>query len=368
MATLKYLLEKEVKQFMRNAFLPKMIIGFPLMVMLILPLITVMDVRNIKLTIVDNDHSTTSQDLVGKIRASNYFILETISKNYPEALSQIEYGSADVILEIPSYFENNIVSGSATEVQISANAVDGSKGSLGGSYLSNIINDFNAELAQNAGTPRHTMVSIEVQNRYNEFLDYRNYMIPALIAILLILLCGLLPALNIVLEKEKGTIEQINVTPVSKTVFILAKLIPYWVMGLVVLSICFVIAWAVYGLVPVGSLLTIYCASILFIVTMSGFGLIISNYSATLQQALFVVFFFILVFVLMSGLFTPASSMPGWAEAISSFIAPRYLIEIMRNVYLEGSGFADLVPQFLALGGFVVVVNIAAVLSYSKRS
>ena len=170
------------------------------------------------------------------------------------------------------------------------------------------------------------------------------------------------------LEKENGTIEQMNVTPVSKTMFILAKLIPYWVMGLVVLTICFVVAWAVYGLVPLGSFLTIYCASILFIFIMSGFGLIISNYSATLQQALFVIFFFIMTFILMSGLFTPTKSMPVWAEIVSSFIPPRYLIEIMRNVYLKGGGFVDLYPKFLALGGFVVVVNFIAVLSYRKRS
>lgn len=368
MAALKYLLEKEIKQFMRNAFLPKMVIAYPLIIMLIMPLVTTMDVRNIKLAIVDNDHSTISQELITKIGASNYFMLEALPESYPAALTQIEFGKADIIMEIPTDFEQSIVSGSATEIQLSANAVNGSKGSLGSSYLGTIINDFNAEIDQKRGIPASAKLQLLVQNRYNQYLDYRIYMIPALMVVLLILLCGLLPALNIVQEKEKGTIEQINVTPISKTTFIFAKLIPYWVMGFLVLTLSFGIAWAVYGLVPQGSFITIYAAAALFILVMSGFGLIISNYSATLQQALFVVFFFIQVFMLMSGLFTPARSMPLWAEWVSACVPPRYFIEIMRNVYLKGSDFMDLYTKFLALGGFALVMNCVAVLSYRKRS
>lgn len=368
MATLKYLLEKEIKQFMRNAFLPKMVIAYPLLIMLFMPLVTTMDVKDIKMTIVDNDHSSTSRDLIAKIGTSNYFILETISADYPEALGRIELGEADIVMEIPSYFERDIVAGKGTDVQISANAVNGSKGSIGGSYLGNIIHDFNTGLNYKTGASTLSGVNMVVQNRYNQHLNYRVYMIPGLMVILLILLCGLLPAFNIVLEKENGTIEQLNVTPISRTNFILAKLIPYWVIGLLVLTLCFIIASVVYGLVPQGSFFTIYGAAILLIWTMSGFGLIISNYSATLQQALFVIFFFIMVFMLMSGLFTPVRSMPEWAQWVSAFIPPRYLIEVMRDVYLKGSGFIDLQQKFLMLGGFVIAVNCVAVFSYKKRS
>ena len=368
MAALKFLLEKEVKQFMRNAFLPKMVIAYPLLIMLVMPLITTMDVKDIKLTIVDNNHSTTSKNLIDKTGASNYFILEILSENYYEALNKIELGKVDIIMEIPSNFEQDIMSGSSTEVQIAANAVNGSKGALGGNYLGNIISDFNAELSDKIGLHRPHAISMVVQNRYNQYLDYRIYMIPALMVILLILLCGLLPALNIVLEKENGTIEQMNVTPISKATFILAKLIPYWVIGVIILTICFGISWAVYGFVPQGSFIVIYAAAVLFILIMSGFGLIISNYSETLQQALFVVFFFIMVFILMSGLFTPIRSMPEWAQLVSGAIPPRYFIDIMRNVYLKGGGFVDLAPNFFALGGFVVVVNLIAIISYKKRT
>mgnify|MGYP002239085503 FL=1 len=122
---------------------------------------------------------------------------------------------------------------------------------------------------------------------------------------LLMMLCGFLPALNIVSEKEFGTIEQINVTPVSKFTFILAKLIPYWVTGMLILTISIILAWLVYGLVPAGHLWLLYFFALLFIIVISGMGLVVSNYSRTMQQAMFVMFFFVIIIMLMSGLFTP---------------------------------------------------------------
>ena len=197
-------------------------------------------------------------------------------------------------------------------------------------------------------------------------MDYKNFMIPAYMVIVIILLGGFLPALNIVGEKEKGTIEQINITPVRKTTFIFAKLIPYWIMGLIVLSICMLLAWAVYGLSPNGGIWTVYLFSLLFIFALSGFGLVVSNYSDTMQQAMFVMFFFILVFMLMSGLLTPISSMPRWAQVITWLNPPRYFIEMMRGVYLQGCSLADLSHQLLALLGFDIFFGTWAVMSYRK--
>ena len=170
---------------------------------------------------------------------------------------------------------------------------------------------------------------------------------------LLTIVCGFMPALNIVSEKEIGTIEQINVSPVGKFQFILAKLIPYWVIGFVVLSISFVLAWLVYGLVPAGNLLTIYAGMALYVLTVSGLGLLVSNTSDTMQQAMFVMFFFMIV--------------PGWAQKITLFNPLRYFIQIMRMIYLKGSGFADLLTQFSALAVFTVTINLWAVLSYRKN-
>lgn len=369
MSPIRFLIVKEFKQFFRNAFLPKMAIMFPLMVMLVMPLVTTMDVRNISVAVVDNDNSITSTRLIDKIKASNYFELDGVQLTYSASLVEVEYGAADVVLEIPRDFEKDFLLQNSPILQISANAVSGTKGSLGGSYINSIIMEFSQmELAQVTGIALNAPVNIDVVNMYNPTLTYRNYMIPALMVMVFIMLCAVLPALNIVSEKEIGTIEQMNATPVTKTTFILSKLIPYWIMGFVVFSLCFVIAWAVYGLLPVGSFFAIYVAAIIFTFVMSGFGLLLSNYSSTMQQALFVAFFFIMIFMLMSGLFTPVKSMPDWAQWVSTLNPPRHFIDILRGVYLKGADIVDLWPRFVALGAFAVVFNIMAVVSYRKRS
>ena len=251
--------------------------------------------------------------------------------------------------------------------------MNGTKGGLGSSYLSSIINDYAAELRSEhpeAATVSGTFPSIQVdtQGLFNPNLNYKLYMIPALMVMLLTLICGFLPALNVVSEKEVGTIEQINVTPVPKFVFILAKLLPYWLIGFLVLTVCFILAWLIYGIVPVGHFLLIYFFAVLFVLVMSGFGLVISNYSATMQQSMFVMWFCLLVVILMSGLFTPVSSMPEWAQIITIFNPLKYFMEVMRMIYLKGSGFFDLLPQFGILLLFAVVFNSWAVISYRKNN
>ena len=364
--TLGYLIRKEFKQFFRNPFLPKLVIAFPVMIMLVIPWIVNMDIKNIRLTVVDKDGSSTSGKLIRTLGASEYFILEDVTGSYPEALRQLEKGRTDAVVEIPGYFEQDLVSEGRTQVQISLNAVNQIKGALGSNYLNAVCADFFAEnFAPVSVSPFPApRVSISVQNKFNPYMDYKNFMIPAYMVIVIILLGGFLPALNIVGEKEKGTIEQINITPVRKTSFIFAKLIPYWVMGLIVLSICMLLAWAVYGLSPHGGIC--YLFSLLFIFALSGFGLIVSNYSDTMQQAMFVMLFFILVFMLMSGLLTPISSMPRWAQVITWLNPPRYFIEMMRGVYLQGCSLADLSHQLLALLGFDIFFGTWAVMSYRK--
>lgn len=353
---LKYLIEKEFKQIMRNSFLPRMIIMFPFIMMLVIPWVTNLEVKNIKLNVVDNDRSTTSKRLVHEMESSNYFIFKGLSPTYNDALKEVELGNADIIATIPQHYERDIVNNNPTHVLIAANSVNGTKGSMGASYLSNII------------TPSNAKEPITVINLFNVYQDYKVFMIPALMAILMILFCGFMPALNIVGEKESGTIEQINVTPVSKFAFILAKLIPYWIIGLVVMSICFVLSWLVYGITPVGSLLLIYCLAALLALTMSGLGLIISNYSDTMQQAMLVMWFCMVCFILLSGLFTPVRSMPDWAQTITIINPMKYFIDGMRTVFIRGGNILSISLQATALGIFAVIMNLWAVWSYRKNS
>jgi len=375
---LRFLIEKEFKQIFRNSFLPKIIFVMPLMVMLVFPWAANQEVKNVNLSVVDNDHSTFSERLVHKVTSSGYFRLTDVSATSSEAMNSINAGIADVILEIEGDFERNIFNEGAGRVMISANSVNGTKGTLGFSYLSNIIGDYARELSIDNGqltilnsqltSLRALSFSIAQQYRFNPHLDYKVFMIPALMVMLLTLLCGFLPALNIVGEKEAGTIEQINVTPVKKLMFVLAKLIPYWIIGFIVMSICMTLASLIYGIYPTGSLLTILLFSSIYIIVVSGVGLVVSNHSNTMQQAMFVIFFFVMILILMSGLFTPVNSMPRWAQTITIFNPLKYFMQVMRLVYLKGSAYSEMIPQFLALCGFGVVFNVWAVLSYRKSS
>lgn len=168
-------------------------------------------------------------------------------------------------------------------------------------------------------------------------------------------------------EKENGTAEQMNVTPVSAPVFVLSKLIPYWIIGLLDLTVAMAIAWVVYGLTPAGSLGAIFCAALLFVFVMSGIGIVIANASERMSQAMFVMLFVVLVFVLMSGLLTPISSMPLWAQRLAAFLPPRYFIEIMRCIYLKATPMGAMAWHYVALGIFAVCAVGFAALTYRKQ-
>jgi ABC-2 type transport system permease protein len=191
-------------------------------------------------------------------------------------------------------------------------------------------------------------------------------MVPALMAMVIMMISSFLPALNIVSEKQNGTIEQMNVTPVTRFMFILAKLIPYWVVGYIAITICVLIARYVWGLTMVGSLATFYIFVTAAILGLSGFGLVISNYAVTVQQAMFMAFFFVLTFIFMSGLYTPIENMPDWAQILSYFSPLRYIMHVMRMIFLKGSTLLNLWPQFAALLGIAIFFNTWAVLSYRK--
>ena len=348
---LKYLLQKEFLQIRRNSFMPKIIFIFPIMVMCVMPWVMNQEVKNIRVDVVDIDRTMQSQQLVHQIEASNYFIFNGQKATYQEAMKDIETSKADIILEIRD-----------GQYLIAANAVNGTKGSIGSAYLSQIVT---AHVIPNVSAIQSKANTLLL---YNKGQNYKVFMIPALMGILMMMLCGFLPALNIVGEKEKGTIEQINVTPVSKWSFILAKLIPYWIIGLVVLTLCLVLSWLVYGITCQGPLLLVYLLAILLALFFSSFGLIVSNYSDTMQQAMFVMWFFVVCLMLLSGLFTPARSMPDWAY-LTTYVNPmHYFVDAIRTVFVRGGTFQSIAHQVLALAAIASIMAIWAVKSYKKNS
>lgn len=356
---IKYLLQKEFLQIRRNSFMPKIIFIFPIMVMCVMPWVMNQEVKNIRVDMVDMDRTTLSQQLVHQIEASNYFIFNGQKATYQEAMKDIETSQADIILEIRD-----------GQYLIAANAVNGTKGSIGSAYLSQIITPLLSP--QLGGSPNAQVSPLQsegVRGRllYNKHQDYKVFMIPALMGILMMMLCGFLPALNIVGEKEKGTIEQINVTPVSKWSFILAKLIPYWIIGLVVLTLCLVLSWLVYGITCQGPLWFVYLLAILLALFFSSFGLIVSNYSDTMQQAMLVMWFFVVCLMLLSGLFTPVRSMPDWAY-LTTYVNPmHYFADAIRTVFVRGGDFRSIAHQVFALLGISSFMSVWAVISYRKN-
>jgi len=358
---LRHLIRKEFLQIRRNPFLPKLILMFPIVIMCIMPWVMNMEVKNVVVNVVDNDRSTRSLQIVHSIEASDYFIFGGQKPTYRAALAEIEHGKADMVLVIPQDFGKDIDRGKMPQVLIAANAVNGTKGGMGSAYLSQIVTSH--------VMPTKAAIQSKVSTLllYNKHQNYKLYMIPALLAMVVMLMTGFLPTLNIVSEKEIGTIEQINVTPVSKWAFILSKLIPYWLIAFFVITVFLILAWLIYGITPGGPIWLVYVLAMLLAMFFSSFGLIVSNYSDTMQQAVFVMWFFVMIIMLLSGLFTPTRSMPDWAYT-STYINPtHYFIDAIRTVFIRGGGFREVAHQVLALLGIGIVMSLWAVQSYKKN-
>ena len=360
--TLKYLIQKEFTQIRRNAFLPRLIVVFPIIIMCVMPWVMNMEVKNVKVAVVDNDRSTLSQQLVHSIEASNYFIFKGQKPTYQAALKEIEKTQTDVVVVIPQDYSRDMTNGQQPQVLIAANAVNGTKGSMGSAYLSQIVT---AQVNPDVAAMQSRVSTLFL---YNKHLNFKLFMIPALFAIVMMLMTGFLPALNIVGEKEAGTIEQINVTPVSKWSFILAKLIPYWIIALFVITVCLLLAWGVYGITSKGPVVLIYLLALLLALFFSSLGLIVSNYSDTMQQAIFVMWFFVVMMLLLSGLFTPTRSMPSWAYATTYVNPMSYFVDAIRTVFVRGGGLSSIWHQVLTLLGISSVMAVWAVVSYKKNS
>ena len=211
-------------------------------------------------------------------------------------------------------------------------------------------------------------IDIVPSNWYNPLMDYNNYFVPGILVMLVTGGGAFLTSLNIVREKEIGTIEQLNVTPIKKHQFILAKLIPFWLLELTVFTVGLGVAILVYGIVPVGHIWLLYCFLGIYMLAILGYGLLISTYADTQQQAMFVGFFFMMIFNLMSGLYTPIDSMPGWAKLLTYLNPVSYFVEVMRMVVLKGSGFPEIRTHILIIAAFAVVLNIWAVVNYKKTA
>lgn len=372
MRTLRFLLQKEFRQIFRDPGILRIIFVIPVVQLLILPWAADYEVKDISLSIVDHDKSSYARQLASKITSSGYFRLQDYTASYQQAQEDVERDKADIILEVPAGFEKQLVREDEATLFMAINAINGTKANLGGAYLRSIIQDYNREVRIKwIQFPRFNPepnIEVVASNWFNPLMNYKFFMVPGILVILLTMVGANLAALNIVKEKEIGTIEQINVTPIRKIHFILGKLVPFWILGLVVLSLGLVTAWLAYGIVPAGSLAVVYVFAAVYLLAVLGLGLLISTFTSNQQQAMLISFFLMMVFILLGGLYTSIDSMPVWAQWITKVNPVAYFIEVMRMVVLKGSSLADIGMHLGIVGGFALVLNGWAVYNYRKRS
>ena len=374
MKVLSFILQKEFRQIFRDRTILAMMFALPIIQLIILPLAANFEVKNVNVAVVDYDRSSYSQKLINKIASSGYFRIVGNTISYHDALKLIEKNDADIMLEIPQGFERNLVREGSQQLNMSVDAINGTKSAIGSGYLSAVLRDFNRSLDVNINSVnssaiiQSSVIDITYSDWFNPRREYKYYMVPGILVLLLTLIGGFMAALNIVREKEIGTIEQINVTPMKKWQFILGKLIPFWIVGMIVFTIGLTVMYIVYGIFPKGSIPVLYLFAAIYLVALLGFGLLISTFSNSQLQAMFVAFFFMMIFMLMSGFFTSIDSMPNWARQMSNLTPVTHFITVVRLIVLKGSGLWQVRKEMYYLIGFALLLNGCAIFNYRKTS
>ena len=373
MTTILYIIQKEFKQIFINKGMLPIIFVLPILQLVILSNAATYEVKNIKFAYVDHDQTSTSRALIDKFNASTYFNVLTTFPSHEKASFAMLLGNVDVVLEIPNHFERHYLKEKTANIGITINAIDGAAAGVESGYINQIVQSFNKDMKVTyMDTSQKILKPVNISSIpsfwYNITLDYKTFMVPGILVLLVSMITLFLSGMNIVREKEIGTLEQMNVTPIKKSQFIIGKLFPFWVIGMGLLTIGLILAKLIFDVPMVGSLLLLYGYTSVYILVILGMGLFISNFTDTQQQAMFIAWFFVVIFILMSGLFTPIESMPKWAQIVTEFNPIKYFVEIMRMVMLKGSGFTDILPLALKTLAYAIVMNGLAVWSYKKTN
>jgi ABC-2 type transport system permease protein len=354
----------------------------PVVQLLVLSNAATFTIRETPAYVVDLDHTPTSRGLLTRVTASGHFRITGASGSTDLGNDALLRDHASLVVVIPKDFEKSLVREGTAEVLLSVNAEKGSSAGIIQSYASDIMADYSRELgaelrpgvstvvAPNRAGPLTGVARIEgrVRSWYNPTLNYKHYMVPGILVALVTLISTLLSAQNIAREKEIGTLEQLNVTPITKGQFITAKLLPFWVLAMADLGIGLFIAWSVFGVPIRGSLLLLFAVAGIYLVVTLGVGLLISGRVETQQQAMFVTFFIMMIYLLMSGLFTPVDSMPHWVQVAAELNPVKHFVSISRAILIKGAGLAEVARPLVILVVFAVGTFWLAVGQYTKRT
>jgi ABC-2 type transport system permease protein len=368
-----YLLQKEFLQIFRNrGMLPIMFI-MPFIQLIILSNAATFDVPEVPFHLQDFDRTALSDQLVRRFTSTGYFRMTGESFRQSSAIDVLTGNRADMVLTIPKDFEQEMMTTGHARIQILIDAEDGFTAGVIRGYANDIVAAFNRDLfdllPQFAGTqPVRPVIDIRSRGWYNPELAYIDYMVPGVLVVLVTLIGLFLSGMNVVREKEIGTIDQINVTPIRRWQFITGKLLPFWIISLGELTVGLVIARILFRVPMLGHYYVIYLVAAIYLLVVLGMGLLISTVTESQQQAMFVAWFFIVIFVLLSGLFTPIQSMPHWAQNLTLANPVRHFVDIMRRVMLKGSDFGDIAGPFGILGAEALVMLALAVNRYRKTT
>ncbi|HNW98787.1 MAG TPA: ABC transporter permease [Bacteroidales bacterium] len=370
MRTILFLIQKEFIQIKRNkAMLPIMFI-MPLLQMIILVSAATFEMKNIRVTIVDKDMSSVSRSIISKFSGSPFYKITSYSFNVDDGEENLKKGNADMVLVIPEHFERKLRNENKCDIQLLVNAINAASAGLVNAYTVSILIDYNAELvakwANIPGNIQTQSINTRYSYWYNPELNYKNYMVPGILVMLVTIIGLFLAGLNIVREKEIGTIEQINITPIKKYQFIIGKLFPFWLIALFELGFGLLLGKLIFGIPIVGNVFLLFLFAAIYLVVVLSLGLFVSTVNNTQQQAMFITWFFMVIFILMSGLFTPVESMPVWAQKINIINPVAYFIEVTRMVLLKGSGLIDIKRQLISISIYAVTAITIAVRRYRK--
>ena len=330
-------------------------------------------IRNTPTYVVDLDRSTMSRGLIDRFAASGHFLIVGRSASSERGNEAMLDGQVTMVLSIPAGFEASLVRARLAPIQLAVNAEKGSSAGIVQAYAASIVTSYQDELAVPlSGAPSpirgRSHIDVRVRTWFNPALNYQHYMVPGILVALVTMIGTLLAAQNIAREKELGTLEQLNVTPITRAQFIGAKLLPFWVLGLLDLAIGLLVARFVFDVPVRGSLFLLFRSAALYLVVALAIGLWISTMVETQQQAMFVTFFILNIYLLMSGLFTPIDSMAPWVQTVSELNPVRHFVTIARAVLIKGAGVADIARQLVILALYGAVMLGLAVRQYAKRT
>ena len=369
-----FIIQKEFLQIFRNRQMLPIIFIMPIIQMCVLSFATTFEIKRIDLAVVDSDLSAASRRLVSKLEGTPVFRISARTLSMEEGCRMIDTGRADAVVRVPDGFGRDLGRGEEAQVQLLVNGINQNEASIAYAYFVSVINDYSRKVtagmtqypAGSAGEPAG--IDLSTSYWYNPRLDYKTFMVPGIMVLMITIIGMFLSSMNVVREKEMGTIEQINVTPIRKRDFIVGKLLPIWVIGLADFGLGMALGKLLFDIPMVGSIFLVFLFAAVYLPVILGLGLYISTLSSTQQQAMFISFFFLIIFILMSGLFTPIESMPEWARKLNRLNPLTYFIRVVRMILLKGSGLGDTWREFTVLVSFALASVALAVRRYRKKA